>query len=101
MSEAADVSTAIWSLYIIRCADESLYIGITTDVERRFADHQDGNPRSAKYVRGRGPLILVYQTEIGDRSLASRYEYACKQLSKAQKHALVMGELDIFDLDLE
>ncbi len=87
----------MWSLYIIRCADDSLYVGITTDVERRFEEHQAGKKQSAKYVRGRGPLKLVYQYEIGDRSLASRYEYACKQLSKDDKERLVAGQLDLED----
>ena len=46
-------------LYILRCGDNSLYTGITTDVARRLAAHQSG--KGAKYTRGRGPLTLVYQ----------------------------------------
>jgi len=88
----------MWWLYIIRCADDSLYVGITTDVERRFNDHAASNKNSAKYLRNRSPLKLVYQIEIGDRSLASRYEYACKQLAKSDKESIVAGQLNIIDL---
>ena len=95
MAEKTADDSAIWSLYIIQCADDSLYIGITTEVERRFEEHQNGGPKSAKYVRGRGPLKLVFHTEIGDRSLASKYEYACKRLSKSQKTQLISGSLSI------
>ena len=96
------MSESMWSLYIIRCADHSLYVGITTDVERRFAVHQTEKGQAAKYVRGRGPLTLVYQLEIGDRSLASRYEYACKKLHKWQKESIVAGQLNLHDiLDFE
>lgn len=95
-------AAVIWSLYIIRCADASLYIGITTDVERRFSEHSAGSKKSARYLRGRGPLRLVYQLDIGDRSLASRYEYACKRLSKEDKERLVAGQLDLRDcLDID
>ena len=49
-----------WFIYIIRCADGSLYTGITTDVSRRFAEHARSGPRAARYLRGRGPLTLVF-----------------------------------------
>lgn len=73
-----------WSVYLIRCADGSLYTGITTDVERRLAEHEHGD-KGARYLRGRGPLTLVYRREIGDRSDASRVEHRFKRLTKAEK----------------
>jgi putative endonuclease len=77
----------IWSLYLLRCADGSLYTGIATDVSRRFAQHADGE-RGAKYLRGRGPLELIFHREIGDRSLALRIEHRVKQFPKAYKEDL-------------
>jgi putative endonuclease len=72
-----------WYLYLIRCRDGSLYTGITTDVIRRFAQHQ------GKYLRGREPLELVFQKKLGSRSLALIVENKVKKLSKARKEELV------------
>ena len=74
---------AIWWLYIVRCADGSLYTGITTDLKRRFAQHVDGS--GARYLRGRGPLEMVAHCEAGDRSLASQLEHAFKAQNKHDK----------------
>jgi len=79
-----------FSLYIVRCADDTLYTGIAIDVGRRFAQHASGT-RGAKYLRGKGPLQLVFSAEVGDRSLASRLEYRVKRLSRDDKQALVDG----------
>lgn len=76
-----------YSVYIVRCRDGSLYTGIAIDVERRLAEHVDGN-KGAKYLRGKGPLQLVFQQEIGDRSLATRVEHRIKQLSREEKMTL-------------
>ena len=73
-----------YSVYLVRCRDGSLYTGIATDVSRRLSEHEDG-AKGAKYLRGKGPLTLVYQQEIGDRSLASKIESRIKRLSKSQK----------------
>lgn len=73
-----------YSVYLVRCRDGSLYTGIATDVSRRIAEHKDG-AKGAKYLRGKGPLTLVYQQEIGDRSLASKIESRIKRLSSAEK----------------
>ena len=78
----------IWHVYLIRCADGSLYTGITTDVERRLAEHRAG--KGAKYLRGRGPLELAYSRPIGDRAAASREEARIKRLSKAAKETLIL-----------
>ncbi len=79
-----------WWLYIIRCRDNSLYTGITTDVDRRFDTHQRALIGAAKYLKGRGPLKLVFKQEIGNRSLASKLELKIKKLKKSQKEALIL-----------
>ncbi len=87
-----------WFLYLIRCADRSLYTGITTDVDRRFAEHCAQGTLCAKYLRGRGPLVLVFQVRVGTRSEASRLEVRVKRLSKARKEAMVIGEISLEEL---
>ncbi|MCU0608847.1 MAG: GIY-YIG nuclease family protein [Chitinispirillaceae bacterium] len=77
----------IWHLYIIRCADSTLYTGISCDVGRRFARHVSG--RGAKYTRTRGPLQLVYTKKIGSQGDALKKEYQIKRLSKKKKEELV------------
>lgn len=78
---------------MLRCANGSLYTGITTDVARRFAEHQNQGVRCAKCLRGKGPLSLVYQESAPDRAQASRREWHLKQLSKQEKESLV-GSVD-------
>ena len=78
-----------WWVYLIRCRDQTLYCGITTDVSRRFSEHQSQSPKSAKYLRGRIPLTLVYQCKTGGHAEASREEYRIKQLSRSQKEILI------------
>jgi putative endonuclease len=78
-----------WYLYLVRCLDGSLYTGITTDVARRFAEHQGKTGEGAKYLRGRGPLELVFQKKLGGRSLALGVESKVKKLSKARKEELI------------
>ena len=76
-----------WYVYIIRCRGKSLYTGITTDVERRLAEHQDNT--GAKYLRGRGPLDLVFKQRVGPKSRALQVERKIKRLPKQRKEALV------------
>ena len=78
-----------WYLYLVRCRDGSLYTGITTDVARRFAEHRENRGAGAKYLRGRGPLRLVFEKKLGSRSLALGVESKVKKLSKVKKEALV------------
>jgi len=78
-----------WFLYIIRCKDNSLYTGITTAVERRFAEHQEKSGKGAKYLKGRGPLLLVYTEEVGTKSNALKRELIVKKLSKTAKEELL------------
>ena len=79
-----------WSVYIIRCADSTLYTGISTNVTRRFEEHASSSPRSAKYLRGRAPLELIYAKEIGTQSEATIEERRIKALTKAQKLNLIV-----------
>lgn len=78
-----------WFVYIIRCGDLSLYTGIATDVDRRFAEHESQGAKAAKYLRGRLPLTLLYQQEIGSRSEASKVELRIKSLSRKEKLGLI------------
>ena len=78
-----------WFVYIIRCGDLSLYTGIATDVDRRFAEHQSQGAKAAKYLRGRLPLTLLYQQKIGSRSEASKVELRIKSLSRKEKLELI------------
>ena len=77
-----------WSLYIIEANDASWYTGITTDVERRFAEHQSG-VRGARYFNGRSPQRIVYQEHGHNRSSASQREAEIKKLSRQAKQRLV------------
>ena len=91
-------SSKIWTIYLLRCSDGSLYTGITTDVRRRLAEHENGAgrlPRGAKILRGKQPLLLVFEHEVGNRSDALKLEYRVKQLSKPEKERLVNKQLDI------
>lgn len=76
-----------WQVYIILCTDNSLYTGITTDIERRLAQH--GSARGAKYFRGRKPRRVVYLEGGHSRSTASRREAAIKKLPRADKDRLI------------
>jgi putative endonuclease len=87
-----------WWLYMIRCADNSLYTGITIDVDRRFAEHQAQGKKSAKYLRGKGPLELVFTTPVGTKSEASRLEVRVKGCSKRVKERIILGLVDVLGL---
>ncbi len=76
-----------WSVYIILCTDGSLYTGISTDVERRFRQHQAG--KGAKYFRGRQPLAIAYREEGYTRTSAGRRENTIKKLSRTEKQSLI------------
>jgi len=81
---------SLWSVYLIRCGDGSLYTGIATDVDRRFSEHESQGPKAAKYLRGRLPLEIVFRKEIGTRSEASKEELRIKSMPVKAKLALVL-----------
>jgi len=91
--ESLEFQMTDWYLYLIRCSDGSLYTGIATDVERRLKEHRQNGNKGAKYLKGRGPLTLVFQQKIGSRSLALRTERNVKKLSKANKEKLIKNQL--------
>lgn len=76
-----------WHVYLLRCADGSLYTGITTDCDRRLSQHNAGT--AAKYTRTRLPCELVYQETLPTRSAALKRELAIKALTRAEKELLI------------
>lgn len=76
-----------WTLYLIRTHSNSLYCGITNNLSRRFDMHKAG--KGAKYLRGKGPLTLVWSHQVESKSQALKYEYRIKKMTKASKEALV------------
>ncbi|MCW8932133.1 MAG: GIY-YIG nuclease family protein [Gammaproteobacteria bacterium] len=76
-----------WLVYMILCSDKTLYTGITTDIEKRFAQHE--NKKGAKYFYGRSPEKVVYLEEGYDRSTASKREYEIKKYSRIKKMSLI------------
>jgi putative endonuclease len=92
------MSTATaFSLYILRCADGTLYTGIAADVARRIDEHANGT-RGAKFLRGKGPLELVFEEPAGNRAVASRLEHRVKRLTRSRKMELIAGEWRLQDL---
>lgn len=77
-----------WHVYILQCGDDSLYTGITTDLKRRLAEHNDPH-KGAKYTRARQPVALVYSEKAKDRSEAQVREAALKKLSRQEKLLLI------------
>ena len=80
-----------WFVYILRCADGTLYTGITTDVARRVQEHNAGEPQGARYTLGRRPVTLAHVEEAASRSAASQREAAIKKLDRSSKLALCKG----------
>ena len=79
-----------WFVYMLRCADASLYTGITTDLARRLTEHNAG-AAGARYTRARRPVTLVYQERLPNRSAAAKREQALRRLGKAEKERLAEG----------
>lgn len=79
-----------WMVYILKCADNTLYTGITNDLERRISMHENGS--GAKYTKGRGPFKTVYTERCDDRSAASKREIEIKSLSRHNKEKLIASD---------
>ena len=77
----------VWSVYLLRCADASLYCGISIDVESRLQQHNLG--KASRYTRSRLPVVLVYREEVGTKGDALRRELAIKRLDASAKRALL------------
>ncbi len=80
------MAASSWFVYLLRCADGTLYAGITTDLDRRLAEHNAGT--GARYTRARLPAELIHFESAADRAAASRREAAIKRLTRAAKLAL-------------
>jgi len=78
-----------WYVYILECADKTLYTGVTTDLERRVEEHNFNNKKGAKYTKARRPVSLVYSEEVADRSEAGKREVEIKKFSRKEKLILI------------
>ena len=78
----------MYYLYIVKCADDTLYTGITTNLEKRIQDHNTSK-LGAKYTRARRPVKLVYSKKFKNRSTATQAEFKTKQLSRKEKLELI------------
>jgi len=78
-----------------------LYTGITTDVERRFGEHESGDKKGSKYLRGKTPLTLVLKKRVGDKSVALKIEAKVKKMPKTKKELLVDGKIKIREIKKE
>jgi putative endonuclease len=74
--------------YIVLCADNTLYTGIATDLERRIEEHNSSD-KGAKYTKARRPVTLVYSEKHLNRSQASKREYSIKKMSRKKKQILI------------
>ena len=81
--------TKRWHVYLLRCADGTLYTGVAIDVTRRVAEHNGARRNGARYTRSRRPVHLVYQESAPNRSAACRREYRIKQFTRREKLALI------------
>ncbi|MEI8632592.1 GIY-YIG nuclease family protein [Vibrio sp. PP-XX7] len=81
----------VWWIYLVRTPQNALYCGVSTDVERRFEQHQSGC--GAKALRGKSPLLLVWSYPVGSRQEALQLEVKIKKLSKVKKESIVSGNL--------
>nr|WP_150142508.1 GIY-YIG nuclease family protein [Candidatus Enterovibrio escacola] len=79
-----------WYVYLIRTRNDALYCGVTTNVSRRFEEHQENRRKTAKYLRGKQPLILAWSLDVGDKKLAIALEWRIKRLTKQAKERLCL-----------
>ena len=101
MKEATQYSTAAprptsdggWSVYIVRCADNSFYTGVASDLDLRLRQHNGEIVGGARYTQGRRPVTLVWSESAKDRSEAQRREYQVRRLSRTAKRQLIAGDV--------
>jgi putative endonuclease len=80
----------VWVVYILQCIDETLYTGITNNLEKRIKQHNSN--KGSKYTRGRGPVKLVFSISVDDKSQAAKEEYRIKKLTKEKKLELIKNK---------
>ena len=90
-SVQGDESKEMHYIYLVRCSDDSLYCGWTTDLKRRIDAHNGHISGGAKYTRGRRPVTLVYSESFHQKQEAQRREYAIKRMTKTKKLRLIKG----------
>ena len=83
-----------WTVYIVHCADGSLYTGIAKEVARRIEEHNSNNLLAARYARSRRPVVLIYQESAATRSAALKREHQIKQMRRREKQTLVLGRIE-------
>lgn len=81
----------MWTVYILKCNDESFYVGLTTDLKKRIQDHQSGD--GAQYTRSRLPVKLVYSEKHANQNDAEDREQQIKRWSRTKKEALISGKI--------
>ena len=82
-----DKNLSYWIVYIVQCADNTLYTGITNNLERRIAQHESG--KGAKYTKGRAPLIVIHTEKYRTKGEALKREYQIKSLDRPAKLQLI------------
>lgn len=85
----------MFHFYILRCSDNSLYCGMTSNLDKRIKEHNLGNSKGAKYLRAKKPVFLVYSEKHPDIKAAMNRELQVKKWTKAKKEALVKGDLEL------
>lgn len=91
-SDQSTMDEKPWFVYILRCADKSLYTGVTLDVNKRLDEHNGLLKNGAKYTHSRRPVELAYQEATTSRSAACKREYAIKCLKRTEKEALLKSQ---------
>jgi len=88
-TESPPQANTPWFVYILRCADESLYTGVTTDIDKRLKQHNGIEKNGARYTRGRQPVKLVYHEHAVSRASACKREHAIKSLKRQEKELII------------
>jgi putative endonuclease len=86
-----DTPSDRWYVYILQCSDNTLYTGITVDLDRRVQEHNQDNRLGARYTRARRPVSLVYRESCSSRSAAAQREAAIRKMPRDKKQALIMS----------
>jgi len=89
VTSSTDASHNVWYVYMVKCADDTLYTGIATDVLRRLQEHNE-SARGARYTRARRPVTLVYQEEVANRSEALKREHQVRKMNRQAKQELLI-----------
>lgn len=92
----SDKIISMYYVYIVKCADDSFYCGQTNNLDKRIKEHNSDSPRSAKYLRGRKPVKLVYSEKYSTLKAALKREWQIKQLSRSAKEALIQGYSPVY-----